>query len=98
MMISGNQTALRELFTLLDNTFKDPFKCYYSTKFACGCQDNDGSRTSTLVCKYQDKWFEDNFGCSNYIFDIEYNGNKITKATLLHHDWPNANILNGCVQ
>mgnify|MGYP006921406141 CR=1 FL=1 len=91
MKISGNQTALREIFSLLDKNFKHP-------PFGCNCKLVNDSRVHTLICDFQDKWFEDNYGCSYYVYEIEYDGSKISKATLLHRDYANANILNGCIR
>ncbi len=90
MKISGNQTALREIFILLDKSFKSPFEC--------NCVLVNGSRAHTLVCDFQDEWVEANYGCNYYVYEIEYDGEKILKATLLHRDYANANILNGCVK
>ena len=96
MRISGNQTTIREMFKLLDPAFKDPFKCY---GHHCGCNDNlQKTRANTLVCRYQDKLSEDNFGCHFYDYEIEYDGDHITNIKLLHHSWTNSNILEGTVR
>ncbi len=93
MRISGNQTAIRELFQLLDPSLKDPFKCY---GYPCGCQ-HDG-KTNILSCKYRNKDFENLYGCDFYDYEFSYDGDKISNLKLLHHGYPNSNILNGTVR
>ncbi len=91
MRISGNQTALRELFKLLDKNFKHSL-------FECNCNFIKDSRVHNLSCSYQDEWFEDNYGCSYYVYEIDYDGKNISNVVLIHRDWVNANILNGCIR
>ncbi len=92
MRISGNQTAIAEILTLLDKNFKHPFEC--------GCNygrpSNDG--THFLTCGYRSKEHEQTWGCEHYIYDFNYDGNKISGLTLIHHGWQDGNILDGCVR
>lgn len=91
MKISGNQSAIAEILTLLDKNFVHPFscRCLYSGM----TESNVG--THYLNCN---KDFEHIFGCNYYIYDVDYDGHKITKATLLHHGYSNGNILDGTVK
>lgn len=91
MRISGNQSAIAELFTLLDKDYLHPFKCRckYGT---------DMGETHTMTCQYRSKWFEENYGCEHYVYDVEYDGIHIKQAILIHHGWTNGNLLDGCVK
>lgn len=89
MIVSGNQTAIAELLYLLDKDFKPIFNC------KCGDNAED---THQLICKFQSKTFEKNYGEVYQRYDIEYNNSnsKVTKMSLL--DSGSKNILTGCVK
>jgi hypothetical protein len=84
MRISGNQSSIVEMFTLLDKDFIHPF--------ACKCKNGHNG----LACHYQNKSFEEAYGCNNFVYDIEYNNGKITKCIDLGSSY--YNILDGMVK
>lgn len=90
MKISGNQTAIKEIMNLLDSSFVPPFMCR--------CKDSHNA----MICEEQDLSFEEIYGSYFYIYEVEYDGNKILKCIKLNSP-RNAgsgkdNILNGCVR
>ena len=87
MIVSGNQTAIAEVLHLLDKDFEPIFNCK--------CGDSAGD-THQLICKYESKQFEKNYGEVYQRYNIEYNNSKITKMSLL--DSGSKNILTGCVK
>lgn len=96
MKISGNQSAIIEILNLLDKNFPLPFE------LICLCS-NSGMNDENigchyLTCFYYGKLYEKEYGCSNYIYDIDYNGEKIKSANLLYRGYINGNILDGCIK
>lgn len=95
MKISGNQTAIVEIFNLLDENFK-----YF--EFVCKCPYSGMSENYLgchyCICQYQNKLSEKTLGCQYYVFDVDYDGEKIKSVKKLHHGYSNGNILDGCVK
>jgi hypothetical protein len=87
MKISGNQSAIVELFTLLDKDFVHPF--------VCKCNDNN---THKLNCQHQSKQFEEIYGEDNFVYDLDYDGDTIKSATLVHRGYTNGNLMDGSVK
>lgn len=90
MKISGNQTAVKEIMNLLDPSFLPPF--------VCRCRNYHNG----MICQEQDLAFEEIYGLYFYIYEIEYDGNKILKCKELNAPRSAGsgkdNILNGCVR
>lgn len=96
MKISGNQTAIVEIFNLLDKSFKySDFVCRCPHSRVT-CEDNLGCHYCS--CEYQNKLHEQLFGCSYYIFDVDYDGEKIKSVKKIHRGYSNGNILDGSVK
>lgn len=97
MKIAGNQSAIIEILTLLDKNINLPcgeLKC--CCLFSNMTDNNIG--THYLTCDYHGKLSEQEYGCKYYIYDIDYDGNKIKSMKLLHHTRRDSNLLNGCVK
>lgn len=89
MLISGNQTAIKEIINLLDPTFDASRMCHR-------CHFSFGRTIEDL------KSYEETYGLTYHIYDIEYNGNRISKckeANGAHYASDGSgNLLNGCVK
>lgn len=97
MKISGSQSAIAEILTLLDPTFLHPFRCR--------CTNSGANLEKGLLgchyceCEYQPKLFEETFGPAFHSYEIEYDGTKITKCSGKGRDLGfSSNILSGCVK
>lgn len=89
MLISGNQTAIKEIVNLLDPSFNAEKMCHH-------CHSSFGKTIEDL------KSYEEVYGLTYHIYDIEYNGNRISKykeinAAHYANDC-SGNLLNGCVK
>lgn len=97
MKISGNQSAIAEILTLLDPTFLHPFRC------RCPYTDMDLEKRYMechyCECLFEPKIKEEAYGSHFHSYDIEYDGEKITKYSGSGRDWGfSNNILSGCVR
>lgn len=101
MKISGNQTAVKEIMNLLDPNFIPPFmcKCYVSKGFAQSnvyAEERGLGRTHWCECPEEDKWYEANYREHFHSYEVEYDGNFISKCREILDS--SDNILNGCVR
>lgn len=89
MKISGNQTAIKELVNLLDPNFDAEKMCHK-------CQFSFGMQVEDL------KSYEENYGSTFHIYDIEYDGNHISKCKEMNQAHyasdGSGNLINGCVK
>jgi hypothetical protein len=86
MKISGNQTAIAEILTLLDKDFVHPF--------ACQCPNSKGAHY--CECQYQSKSFEEYYGSCYHEYELSIHNGKIESCKLLHKG--SNNILTGCIR
>lgn len=89
MIISGNQTAVKEIMNLLDSTFDVTKTCHW-------CYSNFGRPIDDLKC------YEKSHKLTFHIYDIEYDDNRILKCKGLnqaHYAGDGSdNLINGCVK
>lgn len=89
MFISGNQTAIKEIVNLLDPSFDASRMCRQ-------CHSSFGRTIEDL------KSYEEIYGLTYHIYDIEYDGNRISKckeANGAHYASDGSgNLFNGCVK
>lgn len=89
MKISGTNKEIVEIVNLLDPSFQ------------CKCDPKIGRFRCTSShdrdCLFEEPWGPE-YGIYVRTYDIEYNGNKINKATCIDIQNPNSNILSGTVK
>ena len=88
MLISGNQTAVKEIITLLDPDFLAERMCHR-------CNSNFGQQVNDME-------HEEIYGLTYHVYDIEYDGYHISKCKDMNQaHFPidgSDNLLNGCVK
>lgn len=86
MKISGTNKEIVEIISLLDPSFK--CKCLpNANRFICNSKHDRN-------CIFEEQSV---YGIDVRIYNIEYDGNKITKVVCMQTFQPNSNILNGTV-
>ena len=89
LKIFGTNKALVEIVKLLDPSFTckcDP-RAY---RFRCESEHDDN-------CLFE-KELSGEYGTYVKEYQVEYDGRKITRVTYISTEYPNGNILNGCVK
>ena len=89
MIISGNQTAIKEIVNLLDPNFDAARMCHK-------CHSSFGRTIDDL------KTHEEIYGLTYHVYDIEYDGARISKykeINAAHYASDGSdNLFNGCVK
>lgn len=91
--ISGTQSAIIEILSLLDKNFKIPWGCHKCRHLPFNIKTN----CNKMIC--------DRFNCEeeiywiyNYRLEIDYDGTQIAFSKIINKDGPNSNILSGTVR